>query len=83
MATLVIQGMKKQIVTEYERASEEEKLQVNKVIEEIVDLWARRQPASLQQEHTRRDLEAFIRDVPTFPLDWRRHKLTREEMNAR
>jgi hypothetical protein len=31
--------MKEQIVTKYEHASEEEKLQVNKVIEDIVDVF--------------------------------------------
>ncbi len=67
MPTLVIQGMKEQIVTKYERASEEEKLQVNEVIEDIIDLWARRQPATLQKERVRQDMEAFIRDLPTFP----------------
>lgn len=83
MATLVIQGINTQIVAEYERASEEERLQVNKVIEDIFALWAHRQSVVLKEENLWREMEDFIRHVPTFPLNWQQNKLTREEMNER
>ncbi|MDY0091785.1 MAG: hypothetical protein RBT80_03705 [Candidatus Vecturithrix sp.] len=69
MATSVIQGINTQIVAEYERASEEERLQVNKAIEDIFALWAHRQMVVLKKENLWRKMEDFIRHAPTFQLD--------------
>ena len=42
MATLLVKGLNEQAVHDYEIASEEEKFQVNKVIEDILRLWSHR-----------------------------------------
>lgn len=81
MATLVIDGVNKDITATYEAASEEEKQQIKQVIEDIFRLLTWRQSVVSAADHLRRKAIAFARNHRTFPLDWSHNKLTREELN--
>jgi hypothetical protein len=83
MATLLLKNLNEQLVTEYERASENEKLQVNKVIEDILGLWTKRRSEISHDDLIWQEMFEFIKYPQTFPLDWSHNKLSREEMNER
>ncbi|GAK55284.1 hypothetical protein U27_02116 [Candidatus Vecturithrix granuli] len=83
MATLLIDKVNERIPALYETASEAEKQQIRQVIEDIFRLFTRRQNADAMNDQLRRKAIAFARNHWTFPLDWSRHKLTREELNVR
>ncbi len=83
MATLLVKDLNEQIVSDYEIASEEEKLQVNKVIEDSLSLWSHRRIEMFTENGTWQEMADFIENHPTFALDWEQNKLSREEMNER
>ena len=83
MAALVLEGVSDQIVTAYSHASYEAKQQLNKVLEDVLQLWTSRSSEEANEENLRQEMLEFITHLPTFPLDWQQHKMTREEMNAR
>lgn len=84
MATLMIDGLDEHIVSTYETVTEEEKEWVKKVIEDILSLWdQKRPPAFVMDDRLRERALEFAAQHPTFPLDWSRNKLTREELNER
>ena len=83
MATLVINDLNDQMVSDYEKASEDERQQVNKVIEDILRLWTQRRSDISQDEKLWQEVLEFGMNHETFPLDWAHNKLTREEMNER
>ena len=83
MATLVIDKVHERIPALYRTASESEKQQIRQVIEDSFRLLTGRQNVSAMDDQLRRKAIAFAHNHRTFPLDWSRHKLTREELNAR
>jgi hypothetical protein len=83
MATLCINGVHEHMVSTYEAASEEEKQQVKKVFEEILCLWASQGIEARERERLRQKAIDFAMHHKTFPLNWKQHRLTREELNER
>ncbi len=83
MATLRIDKVNTQITTTYEAASEAERQQIRQVIEDIFRLLTWRQSVDSATDQLRNKAIAFARNHRTFPLDWSRHKLSREELNER
>lgn len=83
MAMLLIDGVNEQIPAAYAAASEVEKQQIKQVIEDIFRLVTWRQSVVSETEQLRRKAIAFARNHRTFPLDWSRNKLSREELNER
>ena len=83
MATLLLKDLNDQVVSEYEIASEEEKLQVNKVIEDVLCLWSHRRTEVSSENRLWQEMADFIENHQTFALDWEHNKLSREEMNVR
>ena len=83
MATLLVKNLNDQAVHDYEIASDEERLQVNKVIEDILSLWSHRRTEISTEKGLWQEMADFIENHQTFALDWERNKLSREEMNER
>ncbi len=83
MATLLVKDVNDQAVSEYEIASEEEKLQVKKVIEDMLGLWSHRRPTTIINTALWQEMADFIATPQTFALDWEHNRLSREEMNER
>ena len=83
MATLLLKEFDEQLVSKYETASEDEKSQVNKVIEDILYLWTRQHSERSQDNPLWREMDEYIEHPHTFPLNWPHNKLSREEMNER
>ena len=83
MAALVVEGVNDQLVTMYAQASQEAKQQFNKVLEDVLELWTARSSEEANEEKLQQEMLEFITHLPTFPLDWEHHKMTREEMNER
>ena len=83
MAMLLIDGVNEQIPAAYAAASDVEKQQIKQVIEDIFRLVTWRQSVVSETEQLRRKAIAFARNHRTFPLDWSRSKLNREELNER
>jgi hypothetical protein len=90
MATLLIHDVNDRAVSEYDIASEEEKRQVKKVIEDVLFLWSHRRTKSASRQTEIgfenvlwQEMADFLTTPQTFSLDWEHHKLSREEMNER
>lgn len=83
MATLLVKDLDDQVVHDYEIASVEEKLQVNKVIEDILSLWSRRHTEISSENGLWQEMADFLENHQTFALDWEHNKLSQEEMNER
>ena len=60
MATLLLKDLNDQVVSEHEIASEEEKLQVNKVIENILSLWSHRRFETSTENGLWQEMANFI-----------------------
>ncbi|MCP4401496.1 MAG: hypothetical protein GY801_29890 [bacterium] len=83
MATLLLKKLNEQLVSKYETASEDEKSQVNKVIEDILCLWTQQRSESSHDDPLWHEMYECIKHPQTFALDWTHMKLSREEMNER
>ena len=55
----------------------------DEMVEDIFRLVTWRQSVVSETEQLRRKAIAFARNHRTFPLDWSRNKLSREELNER
>ena len=83
MATLALEGVNERIVSAYAHASQETKQQLNKVIEDVLQMWTQHLSEEAHEEKCWQDFQEFLLSMPTFPLNWQRQKMTREEMNTR
>ena len=83
MASLVLKELNERLVSQYETASNDEKSQINKVFEDILQLWTRQGSEGAQDDPVWREMSNFLEHPQTFLLNWTHHKLSREEMNER
>ena len=83
MATLLVKDLDKQLISDYEIASEDEKFQVKKEIEDVLSLWSHRRTETFTENTVWQEMAEFITTPQTFALDWEHNKLSREEMNGR